>query len=608
MTNPPERLGLVAEARAAGTLARVAFRAAPGRATATVGLYLAAGAMSFVYVLVLRALVNSAADGHWQDASTWSIVAGAVIAATAGLGALTLIAREPFMEKTVSAVNADLIRLVAVPPTLELHERAELQDRVERLRGNVWRVPEALVNTLSFVQLLIMLVGSILVVMSVHVLLGLLVVPAVISRRLTSRAVRITVAAEESVTESNRRWSHLYWLCTGAAPAKDLRVFGLGPILKRRQQALRAEIDEVLQAAAFRASAFGALGTLPASLAFVGAVAFAVDLAIDGRATSGDVFLVIAQAGMIRGYLDQLTANLRSLSEGLVTLDRFRWLRGFALGSNLRPAHPAPVPSRLSSGIALRGVSFRYDGRDGDALNEINLDFPAGSTVALVGDNGAGKTTLVKLLAGLYHPTAGVITVDGINLGDLPIDDWRLATTAAFQDYVQWEFVARETIGVGDLRRVDDERAIRNALELTGAAELESELANGLDTPLGHSMQGGTQLSGGQWQKLALARAMMRPTALLVILDEPTAALDPLAEHSLFERYAALARRRTDGAVTIIVSHRFSTVRMADLIVVLDAGRVIEQGSHAELIAAAGTYAELYAIQSAAYARASDTL
>jgi len=251
---------------------------------------------------------------------------------------------------------------------------------------------------------------------------------------------------------------------------------------------------------------------------------------------------------------------------------------------------------------------------------------PAGAVVAIVGENGAGKTTLVKLLAKLYEPSAGRILIDDAELGRIRADEWRTRLTGAFQDFFRFEFRARHTVGVGDVPRLDDNPAVVTAIARAGADDVVVRLRAGLETQLGPTWPEGVEVSFGQWQKLALARGFMRDLPLVLILDEPTAALDAETEHSLFERYAAAARRRDtrepasdraagrlvdttsdrdresdEGRITILVSHRFSTVRMADLIVVLDGARVVEVGTHEELMAKGGQYAELYGIQAAAY-------
>jgi len=238
----------------------------------------------------------------------------------------------------------------------------------------------------------------------------------------------------------------------------------------------------------------------------------------------------------------------------------------------------------------------------------VTLDLPAGSVVAVVGENGAGKSTLVKLLAKMYEPTSGRIYIDDVDLARVPADAWRQRLAGAFQDFFRFEFRARHTVGVGDVPRMDDQPAVVTAVGRAGADDVVVRLSAGLETQLGPTWPGGVEVSFGQWQKLALARGFMREDPLVLALDEPTAALDAETEHALFERYAAMTRGEAGesrsakaGRITILVSHRFSTVRMADLIVVLDGSKVVEVGTHEELMARRGQYAELYSIQAAAY-------
>jgi ATP-binding cassette subfamily B protein len=262
------------------------------------------------------------------------------------------------------------------------------------------------------------------------------------------------------------------------------------------------------------------------------------------------------------------------------------------------------VPTALHRGIRLEHVSFAYPGTSRVVLDDVSLTLPVGAVVAIVGENGAGKTTLVKLLAKMYEPSSGSIFVDDTPLARVPAAEWRARLAGAFQDFFRFEFRAGHTVGLGDVPRMDDEPAVVAAVDRAGAGDVVARLTSGLDTQLGPTWPSGVELSFGQWQKLALARGFMRDHPLLLVLDEPTAALDAETEHALFERYAAAARATGENhrsSITIIVSHRFSTVRMADLIVVLDGARLVEVGTHDELMAKRGQYSELYSIQAAAY-------
>jgi ABC-type protease/lipase transport system fused ATPase/permease subunit len=243
-----------------------------------------------------------------------------------------------------------------------------------------------------------------------------------------------------------------------------------------------------------------------------------------------------------------------------------------------------------------------YPGQDTLAVSGIDLALAAGSTVAIVGENGAGKSTLIKLLTGMYRPDSGTITVDGQDLATVAPPRWRAATTGAFQDFVRMHMSLADGVGAGDLTRVDDRETVRGAVERGGADQLVAELPDGLDTMLGPYI-GGRSLSGGQWQRLALSRGLMRARPLLIVLDEPTASLDAASEAALFTSYREAARTlgETNGAITVLVSHRFSTVHMADTIVVMDDGKIAEAGDHDTLMAVGGLYAELFTLQAAGY-------
>ncbi len=306
---------------------------------------------------------------------------------------------------------------------------------------------------------------------------------------------------------------------------------------------------------------------------------------VAGARLSAYVGATVGEIGFLRGFWSYGARRLV-------------WLENYA--ASLTASADLSVPAQLTKGIRFEHVSFAYPGTDRLVLKDVNLELPAGAVVAVVGENGAGKSTLVKLLARMYEPTAGAILVDDVELARMPADEWRERLAGAFQDFFRFEFRARRSVGVGDVPRLDDEPAVVTAVARAGADDVVVKLASGLETQLGPTWPGGVEVSFGQWQKLALARGFMRDRPLVLVLDEPTAALDAETEHALFERYAAAASDN-EGRLTILVSHRFSTVRMADLIVVLDGSCVAQVGSHAELMAKGGQYSELYGIQAAAY-------
>jgi ATP-binding cassette subfamily B protein len=331
----------------------------------------------------------------------------------------------------------------------------------------------------------------------------------------------------------------------------------------------------------------------------IGYVAAVVFVSAGLHASVGAVLLVLAAGARLSAYVGAAVGELGFLRGFWVYgARRLAWLEDYAAAH--RSVATLTAPERIERGIRFDHVSFAYPGTTKLVLEDVDVDLPAGSVVAIVGENGAGKTTLVKLLSKMYEPTSGEISIDGVPLSRITAESWRERMAGAFQDFFRFELRAAQSIGLGDVPRVEDRRAVSHAVERAGAVDVVQRLGAGLETQLGPTWPEGVDVSFGQWQKLALARGFMRDHPLVLVLDEPTAALDSETEHALFERYAAAARGE-DGRITILVSHRFSTVRMADLIVVLQGARVVQVGSHEELMARGGVYAELYSIQAAAY-------
>jgi ATP-binding cassette, subfamily B, bacterial len=428
--------------------------------------------------------------------------------------------------------------------------------------------------------------------------------------------------SDERLAADRRLANDLFELATSAGPAKELRVFGVTGPLRDRHRELAGRVNSGTARAALLGGLCGVAGWLLFAGAFVAGIAAVVVRAVDGTATVGEVVLAVTLVQRAQLQVGQAAAAIGQLLTTARTARRLRWLEDYAAADGARqtaapsaqpgrslsppsapPARsPSPPPVTLSRGITLQEVSFGYPPDGSTVLDRVDVHLPAGAAVALVGENGAGKTTLVKLLTGMYRPTAGRVLLDGVPLTDIDLAAWRERTAATFQDFVRFELLAGEAVGVGDLPRIDLAPALSEALRRADATAVAAELPEGLDTRLGRSFTGGQELSGGQWQRLALARGMMRDLPLLLILDEPTASLDAITEAALFERYlAARALAKGSGAITLLVSHRFSTVRMADLIIVLDQGRIAASGDHAALIRAGGLYAELYELQARAY-------
>jgi ATP-binding cassette subfamily B protein len=503
-----------------------------------------------------------------------------------------------FRDKVTIALESHVARLQASVATIEHHERPDYLDRLAMLRDQVFVLDHMYMSLFSTCGWILRLGVTIGLLMSVHPALVLLAVFALPTVLTSTWRPAVERAAQERGAQANRLARHLFTIATTAPPGKDVRVTGIGARLMTQRRAAWERGYTVVATARSASAAWHTLAWAVFGAAYVGAIVF---VASGLAAPSASVLLVLAGGSRLSAYIGATVGEIGFLRGFWMDGSRrLAWLEDYA-ASRIGSAD-VPVPSVLRRGIDLDRVSFAYPGTSRLVLKDISLSLPAGAVVALVGENGAGKTTLVKLLARMYEPTAGTIYVDGLPLARMPPDEWRARLAGAFQDFFRFEFRAGHTVGLGDVARMDDEPAVMAAVGRAGADDVVARLASGLATQLGPTWPGGVEVSFGQWQKLALARGFMRERPLLLVLDEPTAALDAETEHALFERYAAATRDDRDaGRITVLVSHRFSTVRMADLIVVLDGATLVETGSHAELMARRGHYAELYTIQAAAY-------
>jgi ATP-binding cassette subfamily B protein len=505
-----------------------------------------------------------------------------------------------FRDRVTIALEAHVATLQASIPTLAHQERPDYLDRIAMLRDQVFVLDHMYMSVFSTLGWILRLAVTMALLASVHPALVLMAVFALPTVLTSTWRPAVERAVLERVAQPARLARHLFTLAATASPAKEVRVTGIGEKLMRDRRAAwerwYGPVSSVRSASAvWHAIAWAVFGA--------GYVAGVIFVASRPAVAAGDVILVLAAGARLSYYIGATVGEIGFLRGFWMDGSRrLAWLEDYA--ASLDGAGDAVAPRALRTGIALHRVSFSYPGTSRVVLDDVSLTLPAGAVVAVVGENGAGKTTLVKLLARMYEPTSGTILVDGAALARIPAADWRRRLAGAFQDFFRFEFTARQTVGLGDLARIDDPAAVAAAIERAGAADVVARLPSGLETQLGPTWPGGVDLSFGQWQKLALARGFMRTDPLVTILDEPTAALDAETEHALFERYAAAARTRSaggNGRITLLVSHRFSTVRMADLIVVLDGARLVEAGSHEDLMARGGQYAELYGIQAAAY-------
>ena len=490
-------------------------------------------------------------------------------------------------------------RLQAEVATVEHHERPAYLDRIAVLRTGVFALDHLFRSMFTMVGWLLRLAFVCVLLAAIDPTLLLLLPCAVPLLLVAVWRPQVEKRTEERVSAHGRLGRHLFTVATSPPPGKEVRVAGNQADLAARRRTAWGAWFGPLRSTQLASAAWLALAWGVFALAFVAAVVWVVNGLERGP---GAVVLVLTAGGRLSAYVGSAVGELGFLRGiWLDSAQRLAWLEDFAAQQNAHADQHAP--ERVVGGIRFENVSFAYPGTTRTVLDDVDLLLPAGAVVAIVGENGAGKSTLVKLLARMYAPSSGRITVDGVDIAHIDVGEWRGRLAGAFQDFARLELVAQTTVGLGDEPRQDDRVAVASAVERAGATPVVDDLREGIDTQLGPSWDGGVDVSFGQWQKLALARGYMRAEPLLLMLDEPTAALDAETEHALFERFAAGARETNDnGRVTVLVSHRFSTVRMADLIVVLDGARVVEVGSHDELMQRRGTYAELYSIQAAGYA------
>jgi ATP-binding cassette subfamily B protein len=594
--------------RTGAWLLRMSWRQSRFKTAAALLLILGKAVSVPLLALALRWLTNAALAGDLVGAWLAGFAVSAFAMAALTFGHFSHIAYFELSEINALLEDERLIALANGSAGIEHQERPDYADKVVVLEREIQQIRNGLYAVLSLLSLIlgIGLTGVMLMMVNpILLLLPLIAIPPLVTGQ---RAQAIEDRARQETASDLRLASHLFHMATGAGPAKELRVSRLADEIERRHDELWERASRKLWRAQAGASVLRAIGQLVFAAGYVAGILLVVNDAISGHRSVGDVVLAITLAAQVNQQVSFAVGFLHDLGRIARAHVLFDWLERQVAASSPQAAD-LPVPRRLADGIRLRDVSFRYPDTERLVLEGVNLHIPAGSTVAIVGENGAGKSTLVKLLCRFYEPTSGTISVDGLDLARMPVAAWRERVAASFQDFARFELVARQTVGVGSLAVMDRPLVAEAALDRAGACDMVSTLEEGLSTQLGKSYAGGMELSGGQWQKLALGRAMMREEPLVLVLDEPTAALDAEAEHILFERYAEGARRvgRGTGGITLLVSHRFSTVRMADLIVVVADGKVAEVGSHAQLVRQCGLYAEMYGIQAGAYGEPAQT-
>lgn len=565
-----------------------------------VGALLPAG-QAWVGKLIVDTVVGGINSGAGAQAGLtaalpWLAIELALFVAQAANGQARRFAEHVLHARINLGINSQIIRK-ALELDLSHFENAEYYDKLQNARREAdWRslqivnggfyLAQNVVTLASFAVLLVRFSPWLAVILFAATL------PAFIAQ---SQYAELNFRVLSWRAPEARKLQYLEYLLTDYDSVKEIKLFNLGePLLGRYADLFWKFLKEDQNIAARRSWASLGWGLL-ATFSYYGAYAWIVWRAVGGEITLGDMTLYLGVSRSSQGMFEAIFYGLNDLYEnGLFMSNLFAFL---ALTPKMRAAsHPLPAPERILSGIEFRGVSFKYEGHDEWALHDVNLFIRPGEKIALVGLNGAGKTTLIKLLTRLYDPTEGQILLDGADLRDYDLRDLRRRIGVIFQDFVRYHLPAAENVGFGQIEALDDRPRIIRASEKSGAHSIIEGMPDGYDTVLGRWFSRGRDLSGGEWQKIALARAFMRDCEVLV-LDEPTASLDAENELRVFQQFRELTADKT----AVLISHRFSTVRMADRIFVIEEGHITEQGTHAELLAGGGTYARLFTLQAESY-------
>lgn len=558
-------------------------------------------AMAYVAKLIVDGVVQArGADAAVATAAQHRVV-GFVLWEVGLAITLTLVERSlSLVRQLVGArIGIDInLRILNKALTLELpqFENPEFYDKLTRARREASSRPLLLVSeNFQIIRSALTLTGYTSLLLAFEPWMFAVVLaaafPAFISEtRFSAMAFRL----RNWRSPDARRLNYLEYVLANDEHAKEVKLFGIGPTLLDRYETLSHRFYQEDKKLAVRRTGWAYVLSVLSTLAFYGCYVVVVLATVRETLSLGDMTLYLVAFRQGQQSFQGILTSLNSLYEhNLYMQNLFEYL---AIPTVRTPSNNT-VATAPEEGVRFADVGFKYPDATNFALRHVNLFIPKGQSLALVGENGAGKTTFIKLLTGLYEPTEGRVLLDGKDVRAWAAEDLRRRVGVIFQDFNQYQFLLRENVGVGSVDSMTDDDRIGRAVERGGAKDLVQSLSLGLETQLGRWFKDGAELSGGQWQKVALARAFMREEADILILDEPTAALDAEAEHAVFQRFRELSQGRT----TIVISHRFPTVRMADHIVVLAGGEVAETGTHAELVAKQGRYAHLFALQAAGY-------
>ena len=575
------------------------WRAEPGMFVLLVLISTVAGLLVVAQVHALRRLVETAQEviqggAPLIDAVVWAgLIAGIGVVQGVTSQGKTLVGAH-FQEVLRGVIEEHCYRQAQSMPLSDF-EQAEHHDRLDRaLRGMDQRFSSTSSFTHSMITDGVALLSLLVYLAQFHWAIPLVLIagttPGVLIRE---RQHRARYLVERWQTPRQRRLEVLTDILTGRSAAAELRLFGFGPwLIDRAEQLWLGMRDERMQLER-RELKLTLVSDGINALVTLATIGFGVVLLVAGRVSLGATAAFFAAIdGFQQSYWDLVWSASVVYNDLRYIRDFFEFIDSPRLDFEKGTRLPGPI----SRGIELDKVSFTYPGSDRPALADVSVTLRPGERIALVGENGAGKTTLAKILMGLYEPTSGRIVVDGVDLKEIALADWYRRIGAVFQNFTRYQASVRENIGFGWLPKLDDAEAIARAAARSGADEVAVPLPRGLETPLGKEFQEGSELSVGQWQRLAIARAYLRPAEIL-ILDEPASGLDAKAEAGVYDHFARMA----EASTVVLISHRLGSCRLADRILVLNEGRVVEQGTHSQLIAAGGEYAELFKLQAGWY-------
>jgi ATP-binding cassette subfamily B protein len=601
VSNLIERFGLRDLARAA----QLVWRGSKLWTVVTLCLAIVTAVLPLFSLFLLKQIIDGIILAAGKSQAPADIQSLLILIAAAFLAQLLIVFCKGLAQVVAEAQAAevtermqDLLHRKSIEADLAFYETPEFKNTFHRAQQEGPYRPTRIVHGLAQLAQSSLSLAALsgLLLFSIHWAFGILLFASTLpALRLRFRQTRQMLAWQAQRTPIEREAEYYNWMLTSTHHAKENRLFGLGHLLKERAATLRSRLNqkrlqftaqktigEFLSQAAAAAVTFGAFGVLATR-------------AIAGAMTIGELVMIYQAFQRGLNYLQDFFGALTNLHENnLFIRNVFAFLDGkLTLPERSRPT---PVPRPICHGIRFENVCFHYREAGRPCLEDVSLAIGPGEVVALVGENGAGKSTLIKLLCRMYDPTRGRITIDGTDIRNFSKVDLRNAISVVFQDFVQYALSARDNIWFGDVKLASTDPAILQSSKRAGADNFVRKLTKGYDSVLGTLFEGGEELSTGQWQKIALARAFLR-TSQLIILDEPTSALDPTSEFEVFEKFRQLAQGRS----TLLISHRLSTVKMADRIYVLSGGKIIEQGTHDELVEQGTNYANLYNAQAASY-------